>query len=165
MIFVQLSQQLFALRNLLETLTPDQYRKKIEHLSGASIGAHTRHIIELLQCARNGYVAGQVDYIHRERNLLMESEKEYAINSISYLLDSIAVPDKRLTLVTEQHSDYAENVVVQTTYFREIIYNTEHTIHHLALIKVALVEMKQDIVDQNFGKAYSTINYLASREI
>jgi hypothetical protein len=164
MIFVQLSQQLFALRKQLETLTPDQYRMKIEHLSGASIGAHTRHIIELLQCARNGYETGKIDYINRERNQLMESDKDFAVVSISHLLDSVILPDKQLGLATVQDSECAENALVQTTYFREIVYNTEHTIHHLALIKVALVEMKQDIVDRDFGMAYSTINYLSSLE-
>ena len=48
---------------------------------------------------------------------------------------------------------------ITTTYFREVLYNTEHVIHHLALIKVALIDMDLDLADKNFGMAYSTIKY------
>ena len=162
MIFFQLSEQLRSLCSLLETLSPDQYTKNIEHLGGVSIGAHSRHIIELLQCARIGYEKGQVDYLNRERNLLLESDKEFAINSLTILLNSVSLPDKQLRLVTEQDNRNADEDVVVTTYFREIVYNTEHIIHHLALIRVALVEMKLNIADKDFGMAYSTIKYKSS---
>lgn len=161
MIFFQLSQQLKSLCSLLESLSPDQYTSKIEHLGGVSIGAHSRHIIELLQCARIGYDMGQVDYLNRKRDLLLESDKEFAISSLTLLLHSVSLPDKQLRLVTEQDNRHAEEVVV-TSYFREIVYNTEHIIHHMALIRVALVEMKLNIADKDFGMAYSTIKYKAS---
>jgi len=103
-----------------------------------------------------------VDYLNRERNLLLESDKEFAINSLTILLKSVSLPDKQLRLVTEQDNRNAEEDVVVTTYFREIVYNTEHIIHHLALIRVALVEMKLNIADKDFGMAYSTIKYKAS---
>jgi hypothetical protein len=43
-----------------------------------------------------------------------------------------------------------------------MVYNTEHAIHHLALIKVALIEMQLQVIDENFGMAYSTIKYKAT---
>ena len=58
----------------------------------------------------------------------------------------------------EDIEDAVESTV-PTTYFREVVYNTEHAIHHLALIKVALIEMKVDLVSDNFGMAYSTIKH------
>ena len=68
------------------------------------------------------------------------------------------------TCFSERWSNLAVNYVaapteVFTTYYREIVYNTEHTVHHLALIKVALIEMKLNIVDKKFGMAGSTIKY------
>ena len=70
------------------------------------------------------------------------------------------MPDKYLKMVTEMEDESAITLPVFTTYFREIIYNTEHTIHHLALIKVALIEMQLiDLVDDSFGMAYATIKY------
>ena len=67
--------------------------------------------------------------------------------------------DKNLKMVVENTN---LDCSVNTTYFREVVYNTEHTIHHLALIKVALLEMNLDLVNHDFGMAYSTIQYQAS---
>lgn len=161
MIFIQLSQQLQSLGNLLLLLNEKQYNKKIEHLGNASIGGHTRHIIELLQCAVDGYSTGEVDYVNRTRNLLLETDSMLAHATLQQLATSIKHSDKRLRMVVENIDSVAESKIF-TTYYREIVYNTEHTIHHLALIKVALIEMKLNIVQNDFGMAYSTISYRAS---
>ncbi len=159
MILSQLSHQLTLLKDLIETLTPEQYTRQIKHLGESSIGAHARHIIELLQCAVNGYHKDVADYYNRHRNLLLETDPDIAIESISELLKGVDLPDKRLTLVTEESSGLEKAVVVNSTFFREIVYNTEHAIHHLALIKVALIELQLHIPDKHLGMAYSTIEY------
>jgi hypothetical protein len=161
MIFFQLSQQLQSLGNLLILLNEKQYTQKIEHLGNASIGGHTRHIIELLQCAVDGYYTGEVDYINRTRNFLLETDPELAHTALQQLTTSIKHNDKQLKMAVENAGDNTDSEVI-TTYFREIVYNSEHTIHHLALIKVALIEMKLNIVQNDFGMAYSTISYRAS---
>jgi len=157
MIFLQLKQQLNALNDLISKLNDVQYSQKIAHLGNASIGGHTRHIIELLLCATDGFSSGEVDYINRKRNMELENSRMIAQNSIQSLSAKISKTDKKLELIIED----GENVV-NTTYYREIVYNTEHTIHHLELIKVALIEMNLDLVDENFGMAYSTIRFKAS---
>jgi hypothetical protein len=162
MIFIQLSQQLQTLDKLLSSLDDKQYSKKIEHLGHASIGAHTRHIVELLQCAINGYHSGEIDYVNRSRDLKLESDRFFAQLVLKELDNNITHPDKQLSLVVEQVEGCNELSNVTTTYFREIVYNAEHKIHHLALIKVAIIEMKLDVVDDNFGMAYSTIKYRES---
>lgn len=158
MIFIQLSQQLQSLGNLLLLLHKKQYTKKIEHLGNASIGGHTRHIIELLQCAVDGYYTGAVDYVNRTRNLLLETNTKLAYATLQELVHNIRNDDAQLKMIVEQAGDDACPEVF-TTYYREIVYNTEHTIHHLALIKVALIEMKLNIADKDFGMAGSTIKY------
>lgn len=160
MIFQQLSEQLTALFRLISKLDDYQYINKIEHLGNVSIGSHTRHIIEMLLCATQGYNNDNVDYVNRNRNLLLESDKDFALFTLESLENEVNKPDKYLKMITENIGDFADNLPVFTTYFREIIYNTEHTIHHLALIKVALIEMKlNNFIDGNFGMAYSTIKY------
>ncbi len=158
MIFQQLSHQLASLKNLIETLDHHQFTQKVEHLGNASIGGHTRHIIELLQCAIDGHNTGTVDYINRTRNLDIETNKEIALSVLASLDQYYQLPDKKLHLAIDSIEGAIEHIVT-TTYFREIVYNIEHTIHHLALIKVALIELKLSLVDDNFGMAYSTINY------
>jgi hypothetical protein len=161
MIFQQLKQQLSSLSNLISLLDDEQYSKKIAHLGNASIGGHTRHIIELLVCATEGFSNGTVDYLNRKRNLVLEQNRRYAQETIQEIELSFSKPDKVLKLLVDE-CEGVESTPVSTTYFREIVYNTEHTIHHLALIKVALIEMNLNLVDDNFGMAYSTIKFKAS---
>ncbi len=161
MIFTRLSHQLNSLTGLIGKLTNEQYQQKIQHLSNASIGEHTRHIIELLQCAITGYSTGEVDYVNRQRNPELENNSQAALAELQRLLISVGQDDKQLSITLEPTPE-AGQLPVFTTYFREIIYNTEHAVHHLALIKVALVEMKLDLVNSNFGMAESTIQYKAS---
>ncbi len=158
MIFIQLKQQLELLLNLLNNLDDAQYTCKISHLSNSSIGGHSRHIIELLQCAINGYSLGEIDYVNRTRDLSIEENRSIALSLIKKLQENCILPDKNITMVVDQ-VDGSKQAAVTTSYFREVVYNTEHIIHHLALIKVALVEIKHDLVAADFGMAYSTIKY------
>lgn len=156
MIFKQLSEQLGYLRQLLYDLSPADFTRPCKYLSEATIGGHTRHILELLGCAVNGYDAGVVDYHNRTRDLSIEQDKKQALDLLTILEYTASRPDKPLQMA-------GEGQLVTTSYYREIVYNVEHTIHHLALIKVALVEIGIDDIDQNFGMAYSTIKYKQQR--
>lgn len=161
MVFFHLSEQLKSLKDLLVLLSDDQYGYKNVFLGSASIGGHSRHIIELLKCATAGYSSGTVDYLNRVRNLVLEEERRMAIREIENLQLQIRKKDKVMKLIVDGDSATSQNIVT-TTYYREIVYNTEHTIHHLALIRVALREMKLDIVGDDFGIAYSTLQYRLS---
>ena len=162
MIFLQLTEQLALLKALLLQLNKEQFNKKIIYLGNASIGGHTRHIIELLQCVMNGYDNGIVDYVNRVRDLSLETNSLPAIKKLDQLIATIIQPDKQLLLVTDCNAEAKTNFA-GTTFYREIIYNTEHTIHHLALIRVALREMELPVVDDNFGMAHSTTKFLAAQ--
>ncbi len=162
MLFIQLTQQLSLLRNLLSDINDEQYKTPIVHLGNASIGEHTRHIIELLQCAVTGCKTGIVDYINRNRNLALQNERIIALNSLELIQYQIQLPDQPLRIKVEKMVGANElDLYISTTYFREIVYNTDHTIHHLALLKVALYELKLDIVNSEFGMSQPTIKYKA----
>lgn len=162
MIFLQATKQLQSLRKLLLSLTDEQYVQTVGHLGNASIGGHTRHVIELLQCAIEGYKTGLVDYVNRKRNLMLETDRMFAHSVLLQIEGLIKVPDRQLSLAPEQVDGEFDPLNVTTTYYREVVYNTEHTIHHLALIKVAIIDMQLDIIDDDFGLANSTIKYKAS---
>jgi hypothetical protein len=154
MIFAQLTEQLKYLTKTLASIPPNKYTIPIKCLSGASIGGHSRHIVELLECIVKGYQTGTVDYINRERNLYLEQDIKAVLEKISFLENQLIKADKTLHLVCEGEYE------IVTNYFREIVYNTEHIIHHLAIIKAALIELNMsDCIDENFGVAYSTIQY------
>ena len=50
-------------------------------------------------------------------------------------------------------------IKIDSNYYRELLYNLEHCIHHQALIKVAVLKNENLKVDANFGVARSTIEY------
>ena len=163
MIIQQLSEQLAVLKDLLVALNDEQFVQRISFLNDSTIGAHTRHIIELIQCLTNGYEKGEVDYINRERNLAIEQNKTVAIHELNDVLILIQQKDRKMDLLAENLID--ENIIyVNTSYFREIEYNKEHTIHHLALIRVALREMDLKIVNDSFGVAYATLKYISQQQ-
>jgi len=159
MIFCQLTGQLHSLSKLLVLLNNKQYNQKVIHLGNASIGGHTRHIIELLKCVLDGYYTGTVDYINRQRNLSLETDRKLALQQLHLISLQIIQPDKQMHLVTE--SDAVN--FVSTSFYREVVYNAEHTVHHLALIKVALREMNLNFTGDDFGMAPSTIRYLTAQ--
>jgi hypothetical protein len=151
-----LTDQLRHLRDLLCLLSDEQYTYRASMLNHASIGQHVRHVIELGQCLVLGYEAGTVNYDKRKRDERMENKRSFALQHLDELLQSVNKPEKKLQLqVTASQGTHT----LETWYNREILYNTEHAIHHMALIRVALKEMKLDIVSDNFGVAYATIQH------
>jgi hypothetical protein len=59
----------------------------------------------------------------------------------------------------EEYENSTGVVAIPSNYYREIAYNLEHTIHHMALIRVGINEVSMIELPQDFGVAYSTIKY------
>ena len=110
----------------------------------------------MYQSLLNNYENGIVNYDKRERNLNIQTEIEYAINCITLISSEIDKPNKELML---QQGIEIINFSIATNYERELIYNLEHSIHHQALIKVAVLKNSAIQLSENFGVAKSTIEY------
>lgn len=156
-VFVQLEDQAKLLLDVISTLPEKNYQQKIPALYHASIGDHTRHIVEILQCAVIGHAAGVIDYHHRERNLLLAEDPSLAIATLQNLLQHCKLDNKAVNVIHGDASNHEDQVL--STYHRELLYNVEHTIHHMALIKVALFHFGILELPEGFGMAYSTITY------
>lgn len=141
---------------LLDQLSDSEYSKQCPQLSNATIGEHTRHIIEMFQCLENFYDAGLVNYDKRERNILIQSSTEFAKSKIVDIQNNLDKPNKKIEL--QQIID-DEEIRIDSNYHRELLYNLEHCIHHQALIKVAILQCENIQIDANFGVARSTIEY------
>jgi len=161
MIFLQLQEQLQQLNGTLSQIDDQAYCSPVHHLGGATIGQHTRHIIELLNCALEGKKTGTVDYINRLRDLSLENDRKKAMAVLDQLIASVHGDDETLHF-NATSTNTANKTIVSTTFYREIVYNTEHTTHHLALIKVALIELKLFVFNESFGFADATLQYKAS---
>jgi len=151
-VFLQLSDS-------LEQLDRDQYNYSCKSLSGNTIGQHVRHIIEMFLCLENGYQSGEVDYEKRERDTLIETDKNFAATLLKEIIKQISKENKSIYLLTYYNSQGNEPEKINTNYFREILYNLEHTIHHMAMIRIGLRELGDIPVDDSYGVASSTIKY------
>jgi len=151
-VFVQISES-------LEQLTCEQYSKPSKILFGATIGQHVRHIIELFICLDNGYSTGIVNYDKRKRDYAIETDKNFAGSLLKSIYLTLDKENKDLVLETsfDEHSNQSINI--KTNYYREIAYNLEHTVHHMALIRVGITEVSNIEVPNSFGVASSTIKY------
>jgi len=66
MLIPSINKSLNELVDLLNQLSKKDYSKPCAELTNASIGEHTRHIIEMFQCLENQYDFGIVDFaIHK----------------------------------------------------------------------------------------------------
>ncbi|MDI1256556.1 MAG: DinB family protein [Flavobacterium sp.] len=156
MLIPSINNSLNELVDLLDQLSDSEYSKPCVALSNATIGEHTRHIIEMFQCLENNYVSGLVNYDKRKRNILIQTNTDFAKKSIHAIQDNLEKENKFIDL--QQIID-GEEIRIESNYFRELLYNLEHCIHHQALIKVAILQCENVTIDSNFGVARSTIEY------
>ncbi len=150
---------LLQLVNTLQELTDEQYTQKCSQLNGSSIGGHTRHVIELFQCLIDGYQTGIVNYELRKRDTALETNKNIASIFLKTIVRNILLDNKKMQLEGLLSEDENENKFVETNFNRELIYNLEHCIHHKALIRIAINEVSNIILPENFGVAASTIKH------
>lgn len=146
-----------SLVNVLQQL-PDRdcYSSPCSSLSDATIGQHTRHIIELYQCLTAGYQSGEINYDNRKRNPLYENDIDAAVSVIKDILLQLEQADKPVKIYCNSDED---TLCILSNYNREVLYNLEHCIHHQALIKVALLQIKDLAIAAGFGVAPSTLQY------
>jgi len=156
MLIVSINNSLNDLIDLLGQITNSEYSKPCAALSNSTIGEHSRHIIEMFQCLENNYDLGIVNYDKRDRNVLIQTDTQHAIKKIGLIQNSLGRENKEIEL--QQIID-GEEILVESNYLRELLYNLEHCIHHQALIKVAVLQSPSILVGNNFGVARSTIEY------
>ena len=142
----------------LNQLSREEYTQEIELMSGSTIGQHTRHFIEFFQCLLSQAGRLEVNYCLRERDLNIQEKPETAIQTIddiANLLEDLDL-DKPVQLFTSKDATTS----IPSTVARELSYNIEHCIHHLALIKIGLKILRPDMaLPATFGVAASTIRH------
>ncbi len=143
-------------KEVLKQISPESYAQECEALTNATIGQHTRHIIELYQCLIQGYEGAEICYDKRERNKKIEQDITFAILQITEIQKFLERPNKEVTVTYELG---ANEVALASNYYREVMYNLEHTIHHQALIKVGIHQLSECEVPESFGVAPSTMHF------
>lgn len=143
------------LLDMLGQVSEADYTKPCRGLSGATIGEHTRHIIEMFECLEQ-HEDGKVNYDNRARDPRLQNHPDFAAGRILKLKQDLSRPQKILFI---EQAIGSELIAIESNYDRELLHNLEHCIHHQALMKVALLDCPQVKMGAYFGVGRSTIAY------
>jgi uncharacterized damage-inducible protein DinB len=150
------------LAGLVEQIQESDFRKPTETLNGSTIGQHIRHTIEFFLCFEGGYKEGVINYDKRRHDREMEKNKALAVAAIARIILFVTNLDSDDALVLEVGYDLEKDVYisVNTNTTRELVYNIEHAVHHMAIIKIGVREVAPYVkLPPDFGIAASTVRY------
>lgn len=148
--------------DLAEKLSQDDFTRSLPVLLKSSIGMHYRHIIEFYEVLISGAEIGEIDYDSRKHDPELEQSREKCLDRLVEIRKVISLePAMTLKLSGSYTRDTDARFIIPTNLRRELIYNIEHAIHHMAIIRIALQHEFRDLsVRETFGYAYSTLKYI-----
>lgn len=163
---MQLAQATFSILDQVESVISqiknEDYTKPVDVFNNSTIGQHFRHTLEFFECLMVGYKEGVVSYDKRNHDKRIESNTVLALNFIKKSKDFIASCDmnKPLKLEVNYNLEAKDDIIVDSNMAREVTYNIEHAIHHMAIIKIGLQVLCPYVkLPYGFGVAISTLRY------
>jgi uncharacterized damage-inducible protein DinB len=156
------SDILLQLAEVVSGLTPTEYTQPLGVLSYNSIGKHVRHILEFYDLLLQSLAVGHLNYDHRHRDLTLETDPDEALRRLGLIDRAVQRLDLSLPLRLEANLSAAGtfSVTIASSVERELLYNIEHGIHHMALIQVGMrAEFGHLPLPDHFGVAYSTVQH------
>ncbi|MCG8311514.1 MAG: DinB family protein [Cytophagales bacterium] len=153
------------LLDLTNQLVDAEYSEELDLLNGNSIGKHVRHVIEFFELLITGAKQGLINYDGRKHGPRYEKDTCATQEKLRYLVGMIdeIEPVGHLVLEVSYAETEEASVRINSSVERELAYNIEHAIHHMAIIKIAVNTVFPRVqLPQNFGVAYSTVRYQKS---
>lgn len=139
-----------------------KFSEPLISLNNATIGQHVRHMLEFYMCLINGYSSGVICYDKRKHDREIETSTAAALEAVAFIQEELSGIDEDTELVLE--GDYGTSLPykysIKTNFSRELAYNIEHAIHHMAIIKIGMAEACPSLeLPSNFGVADSTVRF------
>lgn len=153
---------LFQLVELVKKIDPTDFSKPSTALSNSTVGQHLRHTLEFFFCLEKGFEKGIINYDKRAHDKQIETDKYAAIDALHRMVDFVSkIPlNKSLMLEVGYDTSSEDIVTIETNSTRELVYNIEHAVHHMAIMKIGVREVAPYItLPFDFGVAASTIRY------
>ncbi|MDH5380390.1 MAG: hypothetical protein OEW75_06045 [Cyclobacteriaceae bacterium] len=161
-LFTATESILLQLNFVINNLSREEFSRPLISLNNSTIGQHIRHTVEFFICLLNTDENGIVNYDKREHNKEIETDNEKARSVLSEITFKLSSSPQNIPLQLEGCYSICgtENYLVDTNLYRELAYNIEHAVHHMALLKIGLTEVKPALeLPAHFGIAVSTIRY------
>jgi len=150
-----------------EQLSHEQFKESLEILFNNSVGKHLRDIVEFYDLMVAAEKSEFVNYDQRSHDKILESDKVLAIKKMLELIQALEKIDtnKKIKISASYSFDSEKGVTIDSTLYREMMYNIEHAIHHMAIIKIAIVNAYPHVnLPSYFGVARSTARYNKASE-
>ncbi len=155
--------------DLLRTLSPESYTCRVPMAFNVSIGGHYRHCLDHFTSLLRSLDEYEVDYDHRERDVRIESQPDFALKLTRQIRAQIGrLPPEalhtRVRARCEVSYAHGDSPVTGSTFGREMVYSIAHTIHHYALISV-MARLLDARLPEHFGVAPSTVAHQKATEL
>ncbi len=164
MLHASANQLLDQLKDIVLYCKEEDFTKKLPELSNSTFGQHVRHTLEFFLCLYDAKNDGMVNYDNRKHDKILESDQKLAVS----VIDSIQVfleaqtEDFPISFEANYSLEGDQSTKMPSSFNRELAYNIEHAIHHMALLKVAVNQSLTYIkLPEHFGVASSTVRYQA----
>ena len=149
--------------SLLAELSDEEYTRRLPVAFNASIGGHYRHCLDHFRSLLEAANEGDLNYDHRERGTLIESDRFAALNATRelhsrYLELDPAVLLRPLAVTCKTSYATTGSQVSASSVGREIMYSVAHAVHHYALIGFMAGVMGLSL-PAGFGVAPSTMKH------
>ncbi|MFV0304486.1 MAG: hypothetical protein ACK5IC_03260 [Moheibacter sp.] len=147
------------LSTLIQQLNQEQYSREFESLLHNSIGSHIRHSLELYECLVESDASEILNYDNRKRSSELEKNPFVALAKIHWIQESLDKLSLEKEIQMEQTlGDFKQKIT--SNFKRELLYNIEHTVHHMAIIRIGVQSFLPNLTfPSTFGIAYSTLLY------
>jgi hypothetical protein len=125
------------------------------------VGSHFRHCIDFYNGFLSSVETGRINYVLRKRNRLVEANSSLAVLEIETIIEKLrrlspAVLRKQVLVIAEDSGGALG--WSQSSVMRELQSLLSHTIHHYAVIALAL-RVQGFAPPEEFGVAPSTLAY------
>ena len=155
---------LSQLKEIIRNCKEEDFSKPLPVLSDSTFGQHVRHTLEFFICLFDAKNDGIINYDNRKHDKFIETDIALAISVIESIQEFLSEQTNDFVISFEANYTLKEGEIqkMSSSFNRELAYNIEHAIHHMALLKVAVNQTLNYIdLPENFGVATSTVRYQA----
>lgn len=161
MLLKSLEDSLKQVEMILCALSELPEHKAQEAYIGQRIGSHIRHVTDHFTALLKLSDSDTIDYNSRSRNSPTETDIAYAREHVADIMQSLenaVFGDRTVVCVSEVDVTETKSAEFKSTADREALWVFNHTIHHIALIKI-LAEQSGIRFDHRLGLAPATASF------
>ncbi|PJB12071.1 MAG: hypothetical protein CO119_08405 [Flavobacteriales bacterium CG_4_9_14_3_um_filter_40_17] len=153
MVISAINNNIEKAKKLLGSISDDIYVNTSVSPYYSSIGGHIRHILDVFDCALDGFPEQNINLIARKRDPRVENDRAFAIDKIVQIQRKLhhlsGVDFDTIVPVTDDLGSGA--VTLNYTLGAILAQAQSHAIHHFAIIGYILNVLNVEVTDKTFG--------------